>query len=82
MHTHRHWSDLSGADLPQTGFYELVTHPTIFVAKPVPGPSQAKTTADESTHLPCSQLPCGEDSSSSSWILTNPEFVDFFQDRL
>ena len=62
MHTHRHWSDLSGADLPQTGFYELVTHPTIFVAKPVPGPSQAKTTADESTHLPCSQLPCGADS--------------------
>ena len=61
------------------GFYELVTHPTICVARPVPGPSQAKMTADESTHLPCSQLPCAADSSSSSWILTNPEFVDFFR---
>ena len=32
------------------------------MARPVPGPSQAKTTADESTHMPCTQLTCGADS--------------------
>ena len=29
---------------------------TMCVARPVPGPSQAKMTADESIHLPCTHL--------------------------